>query len=251
MHWIPLEMLKPQASNLSSISISLAPRLSPRNVLIRRFIHLFVGSMRFTAISLPDEPTAIAEGYEKGSDLPEVEAGGDHPNWLSLAFGQKSVPGLRLWGLTLGMTLDLISLLNLPTPSPTSSAVTSSSALSTEPSPLSASPIPSPLPSPSASSDRPPPVMVSSSFAEDSFPGGYPRPTDAAGMKSGMGRRASLGGMSRSGRKVSSSSSKRTATTQGEDPSSLKLPGRSLNAGTVSVLPTFTFADVNFFVWCV
>jgi hypothetical protein len=252
LHWIPLDYLMPQSdvSTLSSISISLAPRLSPRNALIRRFIHLFVGSMRFTAIALPDEPSAMADGYEKGSDLPEVEAGGDHPNWLSLAFGQPSVPGLRLWGLTLGMTLDLISLLLVsPSASPSTSSSSSSSvpilsSSSPDPAPLSETSSSSPHPSPTQELNRPLPVTVSSSFEQDTFPGGYPKPPkEVQRVKAGMGRRSSLGGLG--SRKPSGK--KQPLTSSAEEV--VKRPGRSLNAGTVSVLPVFSFADVNFLVW--
>lgn len=92
------------------ISISLSPRLSPRNLLVRRFIHLFVGSMQFAAICLPDEPTAMAEGWHVPNVSPEVEAGGDaegawYPTIAVLTGNTKTERGLRLWGLTLGMTM--------------------------------------------------------------------------------------------------------------------------------------------------
>ena len=127
LHWIPLdlresdEMLirfssRPRSDAFlralvvppitwATISISLSPRLSPRNVLIRRIIHLFVGSMQFNAIALPDTPTATAPGFVPDFTLsPEIAAGGD-ASWLPGApWGRKRVEkGLRLWGLTLGM----------------------------------------------------------------------------------------------------------------------------------------------------
>ncbi|CED83272.1 ATP-dependent RNA helicase pitchoune [Phaffia rhodozyma] len=121
LHWIPLETLLPP-SQWAVISISLSPRLSPRNMLVRRFIHLFVGSMQYGAIALPDKPSATAEGWVRDDVSPEVEAGGEDwtqtvgtfEHWFGVgkkkARGERET-GLRLWGLTLGMTLEFLSFL--------------------------------------------------------------------------------------------------------------------------------------------
>lgn len=166
---------------------------------IRRIIHLFVGSMqsasfpssspplrrvltplffrfRFSAISLPDTPTVTVKGWSPDASLsPEVEAGGD-ASWMpEIPFWktQRSSPGLRLWGLTLGMTLDLTSLF-------TPHALLTSPASSNQQLPLFSTPPPSPDPT-----ARPPPVQVVSSFVDpvgglpkrvEQFPGGYPSP---------------------------------------------------------------------------
>lgn len=58
---------------------------------------MLVGSMRFTCILLPNEPIAQTDGLPAG-----------HPA------GHGPLPELKLWGLTLGMTLDLLSNLDLP-----------------------------------------------------------------------------------------------------------------------------------------
>ncbi|KAL7408985.1 hypothetical protein BDY24DRAFT_404767 [Mrakia frigida] len=216
LHWIPLDLLVPPIT-WSTISISLSPRIA-RNVFIRRFVHLWVGSMQFSAISLPDTPTATAAGWKPDASLsPEVEAGGD-ASWLpfDLPWTQRSTPGLRLWGLTLGMTLDLTSLFQ-----PSNLLANTSPSTSLNP-PLFSTPPPSPDPT-----ARPPPVQVVSSFVDpigglpkkdEAFPGGYPSPKKGKGKGKG-GKEKKL----------------RT--------------GRSLNAGTVSVLPSFSFPDVDFFVW--
>lgn len=103
------------------ISISLSPRLSPRNLLVRRFVHLFVGSMQFAAVCLPDEPAAAADNWVVPDVSPEVEAGGDaegawYPTLAVLTGNTSRERGLRLWGLTLGMTMCATLLSSPPLP---------------------------------------------------------------------------------------------------------------------------------------
>jgi hypothetical protein len=66
--------------------------------------------MQFVAICLPDEPTAAADGWVVPDVSPEVEAGGDaegawYPTLAVLRGKTSTERGLRLWGLTLGMTM--------------------------------------------------------------------------------------------------------------------------------------------------
>lgn len=64
-----------------------------------------VGNMKFGAVLLPDEPDAIAEGW-----VPEFaerdDGGDDYGSSGTIGGGSGNKPRqLRLWGLTLGMTL--------------------------------------------------------------------------------------------------------------------------------------------------
>ncbi|KAK4052008.1 hypothetical protein OIO90_004538 [Microbotryomycetes sp. JL221] len=98
-HWIPIEKLTPPQAKYGQVSIDISTRLAPKNVLARYALKLLIGKMNFTCILLPNEPVAI----------------GNVPSPRSIS----RLPSLQLWGLTLSMTLDLLSSMKLPEAPPT------------------------------------------------------------------------------------------------------------------------------------
>ncbi|BGP41414.1 hypothetical protein JCM10449v2_005394 [Rhodotorula kratochvilovae] len=94
-HWIPLDLLHAPAAKYGAVPIDIATRLAPRNRFARWALHMLVGKMDFKCILLPNDPVAV------GQQLPDIPPGG-------------KLPELKLWGLTLGMTLDLLSHMTLP-----------------------------------------------------------------------------------------------------------------------------------------
>ncbi|GAA5987533.1 hypothetical protein JCM10908_001995 [Rhodotorula pacifica] len=92
-HWIPLELLHAPAAKYGHVPIDIATRLAPRNRFARTALRLLVGKMDFKCILLPNDP--IASSY---ATKPLVDG---------------TAPELKLWGLTLGMTLDLLSHMTL------------------------------------------------------------------------------------------------------------------------------------------
>ncbi|OCF41715.1 hypothetical protein I317_04419 [Kwoniella heveanensis CBS 569] len=105
LHWVPLSMLSPpfEPEQWSQIEIDISTRLSPRNQFVRWCLRNLIGKMQFGCVLLPDEPEHLAEGFDPNFEFEEpLEGGGG--SWT--VNGQRQ---LRLWGLTLGMTLDLIA----------------------------------------------------------------------------------------------------------------------------------------------
>ncbi|GAA5855003.1 hypothetical protein JCM3766R1_006040 [Sporobolomyces carnicolor] len=90
-HWIPLELLHAPTAKYGSVEIDIASRLAPKNKVARAALKLLVGQMSFKCILLPNDPISLRPGVPLGDKLPD----------------------LRLWGLTLGMTLDLLSHMTL------------------------------------------------------------------------------------------------------------------------------------------
>ncbi|EJD47635.1 hypothetical protein AURDEDRAFT_113314 [Auricularia subglabra TFB-10046 SS5] len=88
LHWIPLSKLASNKPTWSSVTADISVRMAPRYPILRRVIRLLLGSMKFAAIVLNDNPKG--KGRARREDV------------------------LKLWGLTLGMTLDLLALLQPP-----------------------------------------------------------------------------------------------------------------------------------------
>ncbi|GFZ50715.1 hypothetical protein JCM24511_08473 [Saitozyma sp. JCM 24511] len=116
VHWIPLASLTPPFSpqEWSHIEIDISTRLSPRNRFIRWALRGLVGKMEFGCVLLPDEPDHVAEGFDAEMEFEEPAEGGGG-SWINKADGKRM---LRLWGLSLGMTLDLLAHLPSATPAP-------------------------------------------------------------------------------------------------------------------------------------
>ncbi|KAI0318987.1 hypothetical protein OF83DRAFT_1112859 [Amylostereum chailletii] len=118
LHWIPLSFLFTSPSSLlsqdvpqpqwSTVTVDAATRLAPRHSTILRIVmRALVGNMQFPALILstssPSHSADDADDKRRGSL--EMEAGTFY----------RSPSSLKLWGLTLGMSLDLLSYM-APTP---------------------------------------------------------------------------------------------------------------------------------------
>jgi hypothetical protein len=103
LHWTSLASLAAPHS-WSTVTVDAASRLAPKHsVALRILVRALVGSMQFPAIVL--EPFSSSKSDEKSHSANHLDA----PS-------QK----LKLWGLSLGMTMDLLSYMN-PAPSSPSS----------------------------------------------------------------------------------------------------------------------------------
>lgn len=108
LHWVPLTVLLPAPAlalahpapepRWSTVSIDAASRLAPRHsATLRVLMRVLVGSMQFPALVLPSPPPSLS--------MDEKHAGAGA---LETGTGRRWRPR-KLWGLTLGMTLDLLS----------------------------------------------------------------------------------------------------------------------------------------------
>ncbi|SPO24478.1 uncharacterized protein UTRI_03746 [Ustilago trichophora] len=114
-HWIPLSLLYTPKPKWGTTSVDISSRLAPKSPLVRWVLRALVGKMDFKCILLPNDPVAIAEYDENEEDVQMLadasiigaEKAGSHV--ARTEEGGFVRPELRLWGLTLGMTLDLLS----------------------------------------------------------------------------------------------------------------------------------------------
>ncbi|KZT23826.1 hypothetical protein NEOLEDRAFT_1095580 [Neolentinus lepideus HHB14362 ss-1] len=116
VYWVPLSVRMVPASpgpRWSTVKVDAASRLAPRNSsVLKMMVRGLVGSMQFPAIVL-DAPSSYSYA-------------GDEKALQALEGGRKEE--LKLWGLSLGMTLDLLAFMVPPSsrpsdhqqPSPTS-----------------------------------------------------------------------------------------------------------------------------------
>ncbi|KAH9853030.1 hypothetical protein C2E23DRAFT_868228 [Lenzites betulinus] len=119
LHWVPLSTLLPKpvgdGPRWSSVSVDASSRLAPRHSTIMRvLVRLLVGGMKFPAILIPASFYADPTLDEKSIDekRAHVESAGPLPREHSLQFRPRRVrtdETLKLWGLSLGMTLDLLA----------------------------------------------------------------------------------------------------------------------------------------------
>lgn len=114
-HWIPLSLLYTPKPKWGTTSVDISSRLAPKSPLVRWVLRALVGKMDFKCILLPNDPVAVAEYDENDDDHVHLLAdsaavGGEKAGSYIARAEQGSIrPELRLWGLTLGMTLDLLS----------------------------------------------------------------------------------------------------------------------------------------------
>lgn len=113
-HWIPLSLLYTPKPKWGTTSVDISSRLAPKSPLVRWVLRALVGKMDFKCILLPNDPVAVAE-YDENDEEANLLA--DASNYGTEKAGShiarveegRARPELRLWGLTLGMTLDLLS----------------------------------------------------------------------------------------------------------------------------------------------
>ncbi|RXK39122.1 hypothetical protein M231_03627 [Tremella mesenterica] len=216
LHWIPLPTLTPPFSpeQWSHIDIDISTRLSPRNKFIRWSLRQLVGKMQFGCLLLPDEPSDLAEGFDAVAEVKDLENLPEGSgSWYNKAEGKRM---LRLWGLTLGMTLDLVA--HLPTASPSPLIVSASKGRSRSSSQSGSNPLPK--------YDPRTPVTVTSSYDDhwggaakmlaDEKPAATPKDESMVGVKGFRGRRR-----------------------------------YGVGPGVTAVFPRFEYPDVNFWIWSV
>ncbi|PWY99473.1 hypothetical protein BCV70DRAFT_212271 [Testicularia cyperi] len=113
-HWIPLSLLYTPKPKWGTTSVDISSRLAPKSPLVRWVLRALVGKMDFKCILLPNDPVAVAE-YDpedaEGYLADSAAYGGSDKAGSQIALNDDGLhrPELRLWGLTLGMTLDLLS----------------------------------------------------------------------------------------------------------------------------------------------
>ncbi|KAA1468499.1 hypothetical protein DENSPDRAFT_878173 [Dentipellis sp. KUC8613] len=123
LHWVPLASLLPFPSSLapalssagaepipapiwSTVTVDAASRLAPRHsTALRLLMRILVGSMQFPALILTPGHDAQTPTDEKTRASLEMEDGTRPTFSYALPHGQP----LKLWGLSLGMTLDLLA----------------------------------------------------------------------------------------------------------------------------------------------
>lgn len=147
IHWVPLETLASAVlpghlgnkmnakSRWSSVTVDAASRLTPRRAAILKIlVRVLIGSMQFPAILL-DLPESDAIPGSSTSSLAALQNSGSYPALtqdklekgftatkpLSEKDQNKSRHQLKLWGLSLGMALDLMATMIPPTSLPPSS----------------------------------------------------------------------------------------------------------------------------------
>lgn len=98
-HWIDLIKLMPPHATWGDIPVDLGSRLAARNKLLRAVLRLLIGHMHFKCILLPNDPVA-ASTSAPGSPLTAPSSTGGMADAES---------DLKLWGITLGMTLSLLA----------------------------------------------------------------------------------------------------------------------------------------------
>jgi len=105
LHWTPLaSLVSPNSpSKWATVSVDAASRLAPKNsTALRLLVRLLIGTMEYPAILLP--PTSDSLSPPQAGDTKQHDCPGTPPT-------------LKLWGLSLGMVLDLMSYMIFPPPS--------------------------------------------------------------------------------------------------------------------------------------
>jgi len=130
LHWTPLaSLVSPHLSpKWSTVTVDAASRLAPKHSsILRVLVRVLVGSMEFPAILLdPSRNPSASIVQQKTNDGLEQDR---HPI--------PRLKHLKLWGLSLGMTLDLMSYMILPTPNNNDTKGQPITGDATPPSPLS------------------------------------------------------------------------------------------------------------------
>ncbi|KAF9015032.1 hypothetical protein BDQ17DRAFT_1340371, partial [Cyathus striatus] len=114
LHWTPLSSLVSPFTppKWSTVSVDAASRLTPKHSsALRVLVRILVGSMEFPAIVL--EPTDASNPITGEKLTHDVLEKGIPPTTP-----RRRPQKLKLWGLSLGMTLDLMSYMIHPAPAP-------------------------------------------------------------------------------------------------------------------------------------
>lgn len=118
--WTPLASLVLPSPRWSHVTVDAASRLAPRHsTALRLLVRLLVGSMEFPAILLDPPTPEMPSRVPLTHDI--LEKG--YPSQRK----SKRDSQLKLWGLSLGMTLDLMSYMVPATPGSSSISTSSNS----------------------------------------------------------------------------------------------------------------------------
>jgi len=99
LHWVPLSALLSPHPTWSFVTVDISSRLAPRHNILRTAVRVLVGNMRFRALVLTDDDLEEADDLHRHGMLKRD----------AKPYNSEQTEGLRVWGLTLGMTLDLIA----------------------------------------------------------------------------------------------------------------------------------------------
>ena len=108
LHWTPLAPFVSLQSppKWSTVTVDAASRLAPKHsTALRLLVRLLVGSMQFPAIIL-ESPESL--------DNSQAEKSPANTHIPTTSTPHSSPKHLKLWGLSLGMTLDLMSYMVIP-----------------------------------------------------------------------------------------------------------------------------------------
>ncbi|CAG8773134.1 4587_t:CDS:1, partial [Ambispora leptoticha] len=117
-HWIPLSIfLDPQITQKwNPASIDLSSRIAPRSWIIQCVLKTFIGRMHFHCIDLPqissNASSISGNNNNRSWTISDIETSKTLSTRPDIQIG--SVTTLRLWGLTLQMTSDLIDMMYKP-----------------------------------------------------------------------------------------------------------------------------------------
>lgn len=122
LHYVPLSALLSPHPSWSFVTVDISSRLAPRHNILRTAVRLLVGNMRFRALVLRrDELEEVDDlyyayaGQQRGiRDRRVGPANGVGEKDSYRRADNEDVEELKLWGLTLGMTLCVCSLPGLP-----------------------------------------------------------------------------------------------------------------------------------------
>ncbi|WWC66899.1 uncharacterized protein I206_100806 [Kwoniella pini CBS 10737] len=238
VHWIPLSLLAPpfDTAQWSQVEIDISSRLSPRNTFVRWCLRNLIGKMQFGCVLLPDEPDTVAEGFDPSLAFDDSAEGSG--SWFN--DGKRH---LRLWGLTLGMTLDLIAHYPSSTPAHLVLPPTSSRSSSPTASEFNHDQI---RDSADFISDPKTPVTVTSSF-EDQWEAARLALEEAKKNRTPATGSDKIEGASGAG-----------LTAKGDLGIKVDVEGRrkgknkrrrGVGPGMTAVFPKFSYPDVNFWIW--
>ncbi|KAG8798697.1 hypothetical protein FRC16_006728 [Serendipita sp. 398] len=127
LHWTPLSTLMATKPAWSTVTVDISSRLAPKGSFLRNLVQLLVGTMQFDAIVLNETkdarmgsrsgPNGMAKKRE-GSNFVKFEVPNEKYDPSNARVWRRGLKDdeeqLRLWGLTLGMTMDLMSHLKMP-----------------------------------------------------------------------------------------------------------------------------------------
>jgi hypothetical protein len=95
LHWVPLSALLSPRPTWSFVTVDISSRLAPRHNILRTAVRILVGNMRFRALVL------TRDDLEEVDDLHRLQV----KKREAIPLSQGQTEELKVWGLTLGMTL--------------------------------------------------------------------------------------------------------------------------------------------------